>query len=107
MKTTTYLEKITLPAEPEWITVNPQGVVLGKIVPEKRDEKAIAMQATQDPEPIARVWAANELLADLLSGKEIPITAQSTVAQVLINDPSPYVRVAVLELFKTMNTIYY
>jgi aminopeptidase N len=92
-------ETVALLAEPEWVTVNPGAVVLGKVVPEKRDEAVLAAQALSDPDPIARVWASYELAGGLLDGGTISSLAQRTLLSALEQDASPYVRTAILDAF--------
>jgi len=99
-----HAEAVPLLAEPEWVTVNPGAVVLAKVVPEKRDEDVLANQALGDPDLLARIWAGTTLLQGLLDGKEISKTSQKTVLRMLQEDPSPYVRNALLTAFAKMKT---
>ena len=96
------MEKVKLPAEPEWVTVNPGAIVLGKVAPQNRDERVLGLQALDDPDPIARVWAAFTLGRELLDGGEISVTAEETLLDMLLEDPSPYVRNAILVAFQRM-----
>ncbi len=87
---------VTLIAEPEWVTVNPGAVVLGRIAQESRDEGTLTRQALHDPDPIARTWAAYELAGGLIAGDGISSLAERTLVSVLEQDKSPYVRSAIL-----------
>ena len=91
-----------LPAAPDLITVNPSGEVLAKVEPVNRDESLLALQALDDPEPLARVWADYALLEGLTEGKGISSSAETTLLLSLRQDPSPYVRNALLEGFQRM-----
>ncbi|MBI4405309.1 MAG: hypothetical protein HY537_14190 [Deltaproteobacteria bacterium] len=96
---------LVLPAEPEWVTVNPGGVVLGKVIPAKTDETVLALQAVSDPDPVARVWACFQLSENFLEGRaELSKEAESTVLNILQSDSSPYVRMALLAAFRKMKT---
>ncbi len=90
-------ETVKLLAEPEWVTVNPGAVVLSRIEQEKRDEGALSAQALGDPDPVARTWASYNLAGGLLEGKSVSALAERTLLTVLEQDPSPYVRNALLE----------
>lgn len=88
-----------LPAPPEWVTVNPNGIVLAKVRQETRQEDTLAKQALYDDNAIARVWANYELAEGLLEGKSLSPLAETTLIEVLNHDPSSYVRNAVLAFF--------
>lgn len=98
--TTSYAVK--LPAEPEWVTVNPGAVVLGKFEPSKRDERLLARQATKDPDPIARIAASYQLFETWEQDETLSKTAETALLEVLQNDPSPNVRSALLTQFQKM-----
>ncbi len=93
------VETVKLLAEPEWVTVNPGAVVLGRVTQATRDEAMLAVQALREPDPFARTWANYELAGGLLDGKDISSLAERTLVSVLEQDPSPYVRTALLEAF--------
>lgn len=92
-------EEVVLTEAPEWVTVNPGGVVLAKVKQDERDEDKLALQALNDPDPVGRTWAAYELGGGLLEGQKVSSFAQKTLSEVLSTDASPYVRMAVLDLF--------
>jgi len=104
MTTENAVKAISLPAEPEWITVNPRATVLAKVVPEHRDEAKLNFQAIHDPEPIARIWANFELAKGLLDNTRISSFAESTLNTAIESDPSPYVRIAVLGVTSRMKS---
>jgi aminopeptidase N len=96
MKDATKTETVTLPAEPEWVSVNPGGMVLAKVVPLKSNEDTLVLQAKSDLDSTVRMWAAYQLLNGLAEGHDISGTAEKAVISVLEQDPSPYVRSMVL-----------
>ncbi len=86
-----------LPAEPEWVTVNPGSVVLGKVAQATRDEGQLALQARKDPDSLARIRAVYDLLEPLMEGTGAPSpVAETTAVEMLQTDPSPHVRRAIL-----------
>jgi len=95
-------QTVSLPAEPEWVTVNPGGIALAKILPEEGKEASLSVLALSDPDPVARTWAAYAFLAPLKEGKSLSATAEKTVVLMLRNDPSPYVRSAIAESFQSL-----
>lgn len=100
---TTRAEK--LPAEPEWVSVNPGSVVLGKVMQAVRDEGLLAQQARRDPDSLARIRAAYDLLEPMLEGTGSPSAlAETTAVEVLQADPSPFVRMAILSAADRMKT---
>lgn len=93
---------VVLAAEPDWVTVNPGSSVLAIWAPEDLREEILAKQATLDPDEITRVWAAFKLLSPLHEGKDDPSKiGERTVLKLLEEDPSPYVRNAVLVHLQT------
>ncbi len=102
--TTSYVAK--LPAEPEWITVNPGAVVLGKFEALKRDERALARQALKDPDAIARIAASFALFETYNEDETLSTISESTLLEVLQDDPSPNVRAALLGQFQKMKPRY-
>jgi hypothetical protein len=87
---------------PEWVTLNPKGEVLVKIVPETQE--SLIAQAVNDPEEITRAWASFELLSGLRNGSSLNQAAEMALATVIEKDPSPYVRGSVLETLQKMDT---
>ena len=48
MKGKGHVEKVKLPAEPEeWVTVDPGAIVLGKVMPQTRDERVLGLQGAR------------------------------------------------------------
>ena len=101
--TTTELP-MRLPAEPEWVSVNTGSTVLAKVIQTTKNENVLAIQTANDPDPFSRLWASYELLAPLLGGETLSTSSQATLAQVLREDPSPYVRLGVLSAFSHMKS---
>ena len=97
-------QTFALPAEPEWVTVNPGGVALAKVLPEEGKEASLTTLALNDPDATARTWAAFAFLAPLREGKTITKEAEATLAQMLRQDPSPYVRSAIAGNLQTLKT---
>jgi hypothetical protein len=95
----TETQTVDLLASPDWISVNPRGVVLAKVKQATPDEGALALQALEDPEPMGRVWASYQLVGGLLVGDSISIASEKTLVHVLQEDQSPYVRLALLSWF--------
>ncbi len=92
--------EVSLPAAPEWVSLNAEGIIPGKVVPEVREESVLAIQASQDPDAVSRFWAAHNLSQGLYEGQSISSTAEKALVEVLKHDPSPYVRIALLERFQ-------
>ncbi len=96
-----------LPAEPEWITMNPGGIALSRFEMVNRDEAVLGKQALQDPDTVGRLWAAFELISPLLEGKSMTPLAQKPIAKFLESDPSPYARIALMAaLHRTKSRTY-
>ena len=93
---------VTLPAEPEWVSLNQRSVVLAKITPSVPNSRVLTLQLQKDTDPFSRLWAAYEFMGPLLEGKEISNTAEAALAKSLAEDPSPYFRNSVLDGFKRM-----
>lgn len=104
MEKTTKTVKISLPAAPQWVTVNPGSIVLAKLSPSEPNQQELSRQALKDPDPIARLWAALELVRGVMEGEPIPELAQNVFLKVLGNDSSPYVRNALLVSFEKMKS---
>ncbi len=98
--------EIALPAKPEWVSLNAQGIVPGKVVPETIDESILSIQASQDPDAVTRYWATYVLSQGLMDGNKISSSAQKTLAEVLKHDPSPYVRMALLGRLRDTKTTW-
>lgn len=105
-----------LPAEPEWVTLNPAGTVLARIEKDQSglarvsdDEKAVVqnepslrLQARHDPDAVSRVWAWNALAHPLKEGKALSAESQAVLAEALVQETSPYVRVGFLNAFERL-----
>jgi hypothetical protein len=93
-----------LPAEPEWITLNPEGVILARISAEDSatNVPTLMLQAEYDPDSVARVWALNELARPLTLGKPIGKEAEATLAKALLTEKSPFVRIGLLTSFEKL-----
>ncbi|MEZ4749379.1 MAG: M1 family aminopeptidase [Bdellovibrionota bacterium] len=91
----TFTEK--LEQEPEWVSVNPGGVVLAKVLPDGISKDTLTAQALSDPDPIIRVWANFRRVSDGLNDGNLSSAEQEHLLKALENDPSPYVRLALLD----------
>ncbi|MBI4063735.1 MAG: hypothetical protein HY401_05485 [Elusimicrobia bacterium] len=94
--------EIQLPAKPEWVTWNPGFAALIKLTRQNGAEGQWALQAKNDPDPVARIQALFELLGSWVDRNAAdlnPLTeaATKTLSEILTGDPSPYVRQAVLD----------
>lgn len=109
VEVTSETKKVAVPllAEPEWVTVNPGAVVLAKVTQQNRDEDILSLQAQSDPDPIARMWAAFELMPEIRKGKEMSSLARTALATIIKSDPSPYVRIAVIANLNRMQSRYF
>ncbi len=97
-------QTLTLPAEPEWVTVNPGGVALAKVIPQEGKEAALDLLALNDPDAVARTWAAFAIVAPLKENKEIAARAEETLSKMLRQDPSPYVRASIVSSLTSLKT---
>jgi aminopeptidase N len=95
---------VTLPAAPEWVNVNEGGVVLADVKMTAMNEDSLARQTLEDPDPFSRVWANYQLLAPLLKGEGISSSAERIILKSLMEDKSPYVRIATLQGIQRMKT---
>jgi len=95
-------QTITLPAEPEWVTVNPGGIALAKVLPEEGKEASLSTLALNDPDATARTWAAFTILAPLREGKTLNQESEALISQMLRQDPSPYVRASIASHLKIL-----
>jgi aminopeptidase N len=100
-------QAINLPAQPEWMSVNPRGVALVKLVPQQKEESVFSLQATQDPDGVTRSWAALELASGLLEGKSISNAAEATLIDVVSQDRSPHVRNILAFVARRMKTRWF
>jgi aminopeptidase N len=100
LKDTDITIAVNLPAEPQWVSVNPGGYVLARVEPEDHDEEVLALQSENDPDPVTRVWANFQLADRLLKAKDPSSFAQKALLKNLSEEKSPYVRIATLELFQ-------
>ncbi|MBI3295049.1 MAG: hypothetical protein HYZ71_10000 [Deltaproteobacteria bacterium] len=96
--------EVELEAEPEWVSVNTAALALGKLVQKKADEKALVLQAESDPDTLSRVWALYELARPLVEGNGLGAGAEAALLRSLQKDSNPYVRSALLHLFKRAKT---
>lgn len=92
--------EVTLPAEPDWVTVNPGGIALADVQSTGIDEDKIVLQASADPDPIARYWALLDLTGDFFDGGKLPSVGETAILKALDSDPSPYVRTMLLSAFQ-------
>ncbi len=88
--------KVSLPQEPDWVSVNTGAKVLGKVVPLATDPKKIALQALKDPDPYSRLWAGYQLLSPLRDEKTITPESETALATLLKEDKSPFVKTKIL-----------
>ncbi|MBI4052225.1 MAG: hypothetical protein HY400_06940, partial [Elusimicrobia bacterium] len=96
--------EIPLQDKPEWTTWNVGGVVLAKIQRAGISEREWSLQALHDPDPLARVAALFELAQPWIDREAKTLNPLSSIAsramnQALSQDPSPYVRAALLSKF--------
>lgn len=93
-----------LPAEPEWVTLNPQGVILTRVAVDSvgADQNTLSLQAMHDPDSVTRMWAVNELAKPLLDGKPLTKPVEDVIARCLLNDKSPHVRSGILNAFEKL-----
>lgn len=87
----------TLEEEPDWVSVNPGGIALAKVVPDGVSKEKITAQALSDPDPIIRVWANFQRVAAGLNEGNLSGEDQEHLLKALEQDPSPYVRLALLD----------
>jgi hypothetical protein len=78
--------------------------VLAQIQPTDRNEDRLALQARQDPDTLGRLWAASELARGVKEGQSISKKAQATLVEVISSDPSPYARIAILQVLRASKT---
>lgn len=93
---------IELPAAPQWINWNKDFGALVKLAPGVVSQEQWIDAARHDADPVWRLLAAWELLGELgnpkLKAETKPTdSAMGAIHDVLVKDPSPYVREAVLE----------
>jgi hypothetical protein len=96
-----------VPAEPEWVTWNAGGVVLGRVEKRSDGEAGWILQAKQDPDPVSRFTALVELASPLLdrSLKEPGLLTQraaEAIDVVLRTDKSVFVRAGLIALLSSM-----
>jgi hypothetical protein len=94
--------KVDLPAAPQWVNWNRDGVALARIHAPAVSEQAWTHAARHDPDPVWRAQALFVLLGTLgeRDAPELKIpsdAAMDAVSHALRADPSPYVRHALLE----------
>ncbi len=92
---------LILPDVPEWVTINPEALVLARLESHS-DLDELEAQLTRDPDAVSRLWAARQIASPLVLGNKLSDAAESTLARWLDTEPSPYVRAEALELFQKM-----
>ncbi len=91
-----------VPAAPQWINWNKNFGALAKINPSSLSEDQLTDAARNDPDPVWRLLSALTLTGELGAKKPQSQTlptdaALNAVLDVLVKDPSPYVREALLQ----------
>ncbi len=91
-----------MPAAPQWINWNKDFGALVKVNPTSLSEDQWVDSARYDTDPTWRLLAAWQLLGELGKQNQVKETrptdaAMGAILDVITKDPSPYVRVAVLE----------
>lgn len=94
-----------LPAEPEWITLNPTGVILAKVSLDTSasDTYSLSLQAQYDPDVTTRMWALNELARPLEAGKPVSAEVEEVLAKAVLTEKSPYGRIGMLYAIERLN----
>ncbi|MCB0404050.1 MAG: hypothetical protein KDD51_04640 [Bdellovibrionales bacterium] len=87
----------SLEQEPDWVSVNPGGVVLARVLPDGVSKDTLTAQALSDPDPVIRVWANFQRVAKGLNEGNLSSDDQDHLLKALETDPSPYVRLALLD----------
>jgi hypothetical protein len=93
---------VEVPAAPEWIDWNQNGAALARIETQAIGEQEWINGARKDPDPVWRLLCAYTLLVDLVNPDAAQLVrpteaAMDTLINLLANDPSPYLREAVLQ----------
>lgn len=93
--------RFELPATPQWVNWNKDGVALAQVWPAAIGEQEWTLGARRDPDPVWRLLSLYALTAELASneGKDVPRPADSvvgTLLDVITQDESPYVREALM-----------
>lgn len=104
---------IELPAEPEWVTVDPEFSVLTEVVSRPNASEQYAAQAQFDPSPIARLMGLRQLArpwfdkAHDTSGAKLPALPskdEAAIVMALSSERSAYVQSTFMDLLFSLPT---
>ena len=97
---------LNLIAEPEWVTLDSDAVVLAQWEYNDVLQAQLPVRALKDPSPLARYSAARQILDPWIKGKSLSSGDLQVVATVLSSDPSLFVRMALLRSLRYADQRY-